>query len=246
MTKRLAVLLGVLFAVCVGVLLAMPMPSPGSFAMEVAKALLQLGVVAVASAVVSLFVFEYQRQRQNEDKQRELERKALEYREDLLKGTLTRAMAAYSQTKKVRRLLRARAVEIHSTGMLVAPDQYDACFDLLNDAQLELENLARDVRNSAPAFSSPGELEKRLWSMEKYLSRIITEYEQNRGRIPSETGRLLLQDLPELERFIESTSSKSPPASAKGPFASEVVGPYHDIQLEIRKDLLHPQLPGRV
>lgn len=233
---RLAVLLSLLFLVAVATLFAMPTPKQGSFAMEVAKALLQLGVVAVAGAVVSVCVFEYQRQRQNEDKQRDLERKALEYREDLLKAILARAMAAYSLTKKARRLLRARAVEIHSTGKAVVADPYDACFDLVNEAQLVFENLARDVHNSEPAFTAPQALVKSLRSMEGYLSQVITEYEQKRGLVPTHTGRLQLQDFPVLEQFIES-------ASSKGPFLTEVIAPYHAIQLMIRKDLLHPQLP---
>ena len=146
-------------------------------------------------------------------------------------------MAAYGLTKKARRLLRARAVEIHSAGKAVAADPYDACFDLVNEAQLEFENLARDVQNSERAFSTPETLIKCLRSMEIYLSTVITEYERNRGLVPSGTGRIPLQDLPELEQFIES-------ASKKGPLTKEVVAPYHDIQLAIRKDLLHPQLPG--
>ncbi len=190
----------------------------------------------VSATVVSVFVFEYQRERQNHDKQREFNRKAIEYREDLLKSTLRRTMTSYNQIKKARRLQRASAVELDSLGKVVVAEQYDKCFDLVNDSQLELDNLVRDVENSAPAFSSPSLLAKQLRSMEGYLSEIITEYEENRGLIPTDTGKQPLEKLPHLSRFIETYSEDSP-------FDIGVVIPYHIIQKEIRNDLLHPQLP---
>lgn len=231
----IAVLVGLFVASVAGVLIP-PAPTAGTIHMEIAKALLQLGVVAVAGTVVSVLVFEYQRERHNQDKDREFERKALEYREELLKAVLSRAMACYSQSKKARRLLRARALEHHDGITIVLANQYDQYLDLINDAQLELENLARDVQNSAPAFSSPDAIVKHLRSMDKYLSRIICEYERNRGLSTMADGKLTLDEFPVLKEYLKT--------AAESPFNPNVIVPYHEVQLAIRKDLLHPHLPS--
>ncbi|MBY0484447.1 hypothetical protein [Nitrosomonas sp.] len=111
--SRLVAALASIFGITVFVLILIPKPEHLSFEMELAKALLQLGVVSVVGVVISVLVFEYQRARNNTDKQRDLDRRALEYREDLLKSTLARAMASYSQVKKARRLFRAKGLQIH-------------------------------------------------------------------------------------------------------------------------------------
>ena len=236
MLKALIAVLVGLFLVSIAGVLIPPTPTAGSIHMEIAKALLQLGVVAVAGTVVSVLVFEYQRERQNQDKTRELDRKGLEYREELLKAVLSRAMACYSQSKKARRLLRARALEHHDGLTIVLANQYDQYMDLINDAQLELENLARDVQNSAPAFSSADTIVKHLRSMEKYLSKIIGEYEKNRGLSTMADGKLTLEEFPVLNEYLKTAS--------ESPFTPNVIFPYHEVQLAIRKDLLHPHLPG--
>jgi hypothetical protein len=48
-------------------------------------------------------------------------------------------------------------------------NQYDTFFDMLNDAQLDLENLARDVETSAKAFSESAVILEHLRSMDTYL-----------------------------------------------------------------------------
>src|SRR5688500_13161214 len=74
------------------------MPAPGGVALEVVKAILLLGGVSVIVALVSLSSFENQRARQKFDKNVErtsaqsekdlqVERRWLEYRENLLKST---------------------------------------------------------------------------------------------------------------------------------------------------------------
>lgn len=126
---------------------------------EVAKALLQLGVVAVVGAVVSLLIAEYQRGRQTLDKEqererdtldkeRELSRKRFEYREDLLKSILIRAMDAYTAVKKARRLLRARAIiKRGDDPEIVLADPYDLYLGMINDATSL--NSSRSMRNVA-------------------------------------------------------------------------------------------------
>lgn len=218
----------------------------GTLEFEVAKSLLQLGVVAVVGAVVSVLVFEYQRERQAIDKttdlerqaaekQRDIMRKALEYRESLLVSLLSRTMDAYGRAKKSRRLLRGRAIVNRGEISVVLAAQYDQCFELINSAQLDLENLARDVETSAKAFSDPTALVKHLRAMEGYLGTLIGEYEQHRRFFTGEESSLPLSRLSLLEDFIRSAKESS--------FMPTMVVPYHDVQKAIRGDLLHPNLP---
>ena len=240
-----AVLAGILIASITTLLVFFPDPRPGSLELEVAKSLLQLGVVAVIGTAVSVLVFEYQRERQTLDrkadldrqaheKHRDLERKSLEYREALLLSILSRAMDAYGEVKKSRRLLRARAISSHSQVVVVLAAPYDNCFDMLNDAQLALENLARDVETSAKAFSDTGALVSHLRLMDSYLGELITEFEDSRRRFAGDEASLPLNQLPFLEDFIKPTKESK--------FMPSMVVPYHEVQRRIRGALLHPHL----
>jgi hypothetical protein len=202
---------------------------------EIAKAILQLGVVSVIGAIVSLFTFEFQRARQLADKEREIDHKNLEYREDLLKSTLARMTAAYSAVKKARRLLRARAILSRDRpAPCVLGKPYDSYMDVVNDAQLEVENLARDIHTSAPAFSDSKSLVAELYAIDFYLGTLISEYENTRGEFEGEEPEKALGELAALQEFIGRAKG--------GPFKEHVIVPYHKIQKAIREDLLHPQL----
>ncbi|HEX6127241.1 MAG TPA: hypothetical protein VFZ23_17850 [Pyrinomonadaceae bacterium] len=242
-------------------LLVLLFPNIGDIRTEIAKALLQLGVVAVAGAVVSVLVFEYQRERQTIDKQaeldreiaekkadiereanekqRDLDRKSLEYRESLLLSILARAMDSYGRTKKARRLLRGRAILNRNGEKIVLANQYDVCFDLLNGAQLDLENIARDVKTSWRAFSTAAVADKTvddLRKMDSYLNDLIGEYEDSRNRFSGQEPSLHLSELSFLQDFLQPARMSN--------FKDAMVVPYHDVQWTIRKELMHPNLPG--
>jgi hypothetical protein len=199
---------------------------------EAAKALLQLGVVAVIGAGVSLLTFEYQRARQLEDHAREIRRQALQHREDLLRTFLAQATAAYARVKKARRLLRARARVRRAGVEMVLTESYDLYLDSLNDAQLELENLGRDVETSAQAFSARPLVADKLHSMESYLGEIIKEYE-NSGSA-SAGAEIPMHDLPALEEMLRRAKHSR--------FQPDFVQPFHDMRASIRADLFQPDL----
>ena len=226
-----------LFFLCVTALLFLHDAGAHTLRFEVAKAVIQLGVVSVIGVVVSLFSFEYQRARQWADKTRELDRKNLEYREDLLKSTLARTIAAYSSVKKARRLLRARAIvtEGHPEPAVLGP-AYDQYMDMINDAQREVENLGRDIATSAPAFSGSASLVNKLHSIDRYLNDLVEEYETGRRTFQGQHPLKMLSLMPRLNDFIGSTHGSR--------FKAQVVIPYHDVQQGIREDLLHPQFIG--
>src|SRR5262249_18814090 len=163
----------------------------GDLAFEVAKALLQLGVVGVAGAAVTLAM-----------NATELDRQRLEYRDELLDMTLRHVVTAYANVKKARRLLRAR-VGIGSGGPgLVRIDDYDRYLELVNEAQLGLENLKGDVQTSARAFSYAEVIGQSLTDMEGYLGRLVKEYEAKRQLVTQNPAGLPFTGLPRLSDFL--------------------------------------------
>lgn len=174
------------------------------------------------------------RELQEADKTKDAVRKAIDYRESLLLSTLAAAMRAYSRTKKARRLLRACARVNRGPDAMILAEPYDKYMDWLNDAQLDLENLARDIETSAPAFSKPIILRDYIRKVDSYLSALIKEYENKRGEFQGEVPSLSLSELPALTGFLAP--------SAEGDFKPSVVIPYHEVQKGLREDLLHPSL----
>ncbi len=249
-TLLLPAVLAAIFLVSTAVLAALYFYAPppaGSYKLEIAKAILQLGVVSIVGAGVSILVFKYQRERQQFDRDREHERasaeheqerqrKHIEYREDLLKATLAKTMADYNSVKRARRLLRARAIVVQDSADYVLLDPYDTYMDIINESQLDFENLARDVDMSEPAFSSSRDLVRALRTMESFLGKMLKEYETFRRDFHGDSPSKKLNELNELSAFIGPFEGSA--------FATDFVGPYHEIQRAIRGDLLHPQLSG--
>jgi hypothetical protein len=231
--RWLIAVLVTLFLVSIAIVVLFLRSAPANTVkLEFAKALLQLGVVAVAGAIVSFLIAEYQRGRQKLDKERELSRNRFEYREDLLKSILIRAMDAYTAVKKARRLLRARAIR-GDNPEVVLKDSYDLYLGMINDAQLALENLARDISNSSPAFTDSVTLAQKVWKMEHYLSELVEEYEERRRMFQDDFP---FANLPQLQEFVGHGGRN---------FRDELQTPFHDVQQAIREDLIHPNLPSR-
>lgn len=248
--RRFTLLAVVFFAAIAILILFFRDATQGTISFEVAKALLQIGVVAVFGAAVSWVMSAYQfeqarldrtRERAHQEltKERDLERQRHEYRDDLLKETLSRAVSAYASTKKARRLLRSRVGSEGTGERRVRLTDYDWYMEAVNDAQLEFESLKCDVRTSSPAFSDGESIEAHLETMEQYLGRLIKEYEGNRHIAELESDGVPLALLARLTDFLAK-------AETKQGFKDSFIDPYHQIQGKIRKELLHPRLPSRV
>lgn len=231
-------------------------PQPGSSSMELFKAVLQLGVISVAGAALAMLSFNYQFAREQEETEREnnqarkdkkseerrqkrlrdfeLISRRLEYREDLLRTILGRATSSYSAVKKVRRLLRARALVEDENDKTILPMVYDEQMMVVNDAQLEFENLKRDVENSELAFSQADEIVKNLVAIDRYLGKLISEYERRRPRITNDISTQRLSQFLRLQDFLAKSKHSL--------FMRRVVHPFHEVQKLIRADLLNPQL----
>src|SRR5437879_467277 len=177
-------------------------PQAGTPELELFKAVLQLGVISVAAAALAVLSFDYQFQRQQEETERERLRRRLEYRDELLRTILGRATSSYSAVKKARRLLRGRALREEGNGEIILTPAYDEQMGVVNDAQLDFENLQRDVENSRRAFSRPDEIVRKLRIVDSYLGNLIEEYEHERPGFTAERSTKQLAQFSDLRDFL--------------------------------------------
>jgi hypothetical protein len=228
------VLAGLFLAGVIGLIVLFCRSKPhDTLEFELAKALLQFEfqfvLVAGIGTLVSVLMFEYQQRS-----------KKLIRREKFLRSILTRATKAYSDVKKTRQLLWTRAIDGgEAGGKMARTGEYDLRLEMIIDAQLELKNLARDIKTSeqtfsdpTQTFSDPGVLRARLSEMGSYLGKLVKEYEKAFEMCPPTS--LALTDLPRLEGFTA--------ASTKGDFKKQFSDPFRAIQRDIRRDLLPPNL----
>jgi hypothetical protein len=241
--RRLRLALAALFVLSIATLwLFFRNAQANTVKFEIARAVLQLGVVSVIGAVVSSFTFDYQQARQSEDRTKELYRKNLEYREELLKSTLAKTVSVYADVKKARRLMRARALshEGHPEIVVLAAP-YDSYMGVINDEQLEIENIAGDIETSLPAFTNPKLLMDNLEFMEKYLGDLISEYEKLRPTFRGTDPLKNLSEMPALDEFLNFLGRARDGATTDSKFKKQFVIPFREIKKGIRSDLLHPQ-----
>ena len=143
-------------------------------------------------------------------------------------------MARYSAVKKARRVLRARGVTGNAPDEHVLADAYYAQIDVLNDAQLEYENLRRDVDTSRRAFTNPDQLVTALEAIDSYLRTLLSEYELAfRAFRDADSARL--SELPAMKGFLHHGTST---------FHHQLVYGIHTVQDTLRGELLHLKLPG--
>lgn len=116
----------------------------------------------------------------------------------------------YSNSKRIRRLLRARALKKRGGGspegvaaeMMLDVAVYDKLIQELNDVQLSFETQARLAEADTSLETVAPGTRKHLRSIEKYLNRIIQENEDN---LPTFTAdSVSLKSLPALKKYVGS------------------------------------------
>jgi len=231
-------------------------PGPSTLDYELAKTLLQMGAVSVAAAIVSLLAFNYQHRTQASQRELETERerrhrtaekdrderrqemrqnaelmaRRADYVDELLKSTLSRVTESYNAAKRARRQLRALARYENDSGeMMVRASVYDEWMARLNDAQLDLESVKRDVDVSRGAYPSAKEMFVCLKRMEDYLRAVRKEYEEARWQADG--------DLPldSLERLVDFIGKKK----ASKAFSEELQDQYAELRRMVRSNLLN-------
>ena len=168
--RRLALLVavaltGAVVAILVGILFSDKQPD---LAFEAGKAGLQLGVVTVFGAGVALGLRQF-------DVAREERARLREYRLSVFRDTVD----AYHKVKTVRRTLRALDLVPHASSSLSSKhtDEFHAQMCALNEAELSLERIRREIEGQEKAFPAASKQLSGLSAMENYLRDILRVWE---------------------------------------------------------------------
>lgn len=169
-------------------------------ALEIAKLSTQALLVGLAAGVL---VQEYQRKR---------EQKA--GRNAFRKSIYTNLVRVYSNSKKSRRILRARCRSISATPSRtdkpeivergVPRDVYEAQLLSINDTQLELEIMQYEIKGINEVFSDHEALADHLKKMDKYLNEVVDEFKDVYPQIGTNIECIPLSQLPMLSDFLLS------------------------------------------
>ena len=178
------------------------------------KQLWQLSLASIIGGLVSAAFSELKR-----------EQDTIEARREYLRTFHTAALVAYNRTKKVRRLLRAKAVFDSGGVPHIHLSQWEAQMLELQDVQLQFESMKRQVRLGRDVFARTPNLEAQLKTMEGYLRKILSEFESFKFPAPSPSAPL--STLPKLQGFIDYSSSP--------PFVADFADPYDEVEADLLK-----------
>lgn len=154
---------------------------------DMIKLAIQLLLIVLFGGV---FIQEYNRARARKDA-------VYEFRRAILKD-LSRA---YSDAKGARRILRARCERTKNDEDCIPLPLYDEHIATINETQLELEIMRKELRIIRSVFKKIDELICCVKHMERYLGAVFTEYEtkvkDHRGAVS-----IPLSTLPRLQAFL--------------------------------------------
>jgi hypothetical protein len=176
---------------------------PAAIQVEVFKFAAQVFVVAVLGTTGSWILAEHNRGRAAADRLLQEEKDRLSALRSLRRDVLTKVTESYTGTKRLRRVVRARFSKgsdiTQAQPMSVAPAVYDETLREINDYQLELEMVRKDLAT----YELPERdlLRDHLSRMEKYLRRLVREYE-TLDVDPARLDHIAISSIPELGEFI--------------------------------------------
>jgi hypothetical protein len=154
---------------------------------EAIKAAYQFAFVVVIGAMISWLISEYRRVQEQNEAQRDLYRKFLK-----------EFLFAYNSAKRIRRILRARALSADKS--MIKIETYNEQMMALINVQLRFEYLKKEAENT-DLFLRAKDIALYLYSIESCLNDIIDEYERkNITMSNNDTYKLI--DLKYLKDFI--------------------------------------------
>lgn len=187
---------------------------------DVFKLLVQLILISGIGGILSLSLAEFTRARERRQQLRDQQRKAFS---DIVES--------YHEVKRLRRLLRAKAVRMEPNGAkdIVDRDEYDKLLQRLNELQLRCEFYVRYAVGNQDIYGAAGpEIVVNLGLAEKFLGKLISEWEDKLVTFSGEPPVQYLAELPKLTQFIAEAnegfgpSVADPMAKAFGALAKEI------------------------
>ncbi|QPF81791.1 hypothetical protein IC762_18430 [Bradyrhizobium genosp. L] len=168
--------------------------SPKDLDTEIAKSLLSVLTASVVTQAVAIVVYQY-----NESRKTQADRDAFRAR------VLDRINEAFVKIKGLRRKLRAQAT---LTGTEEAPTYsvsqslYQETLEEVNDIQLGLEVIAKDVETNSGILKFGKEIFRGLRSMEEYLNEIVDEWEHLHAEFEGEPAVAQTSAIPKFNDLL--------------------------------------------
>ncbi len=168
-----------------GILAIQPADGRSELLLEVGKAAVGLFPVAFFSVVVAELLKRRDAEQAAAEKRAEADQARAERRDADRRAFRSRAIAAYNQSKATRRLLRGAGLRPGS-GVALTEGLLGLLDDqvrLLSEAQLTFEQLHREVEAAGSPFEERERLVEPLSRIEKYLNRVVKNWELGRARL---------------------------------------------------------------
>jgi hypothetical protein len=225
------VILGLALAIALVVFGAKMAPKlRDQFWIEIAKAGAQLGIISIIGGGIALALRLLESLRQEDrahlESRREERRILNEYRLNVLRDVTT----SYNRIKAVRRTLRAFGFRAPASPL--TPDQvteFRSQMKSLNEAQLALERLKREVKVQSDSFCEAEQIRQELETAEKYINHVIEDWEQHAVNVVAGAVPTVITSMRSLQDFLDKPQ--------KG-FGKGAADPIESVQNRIRSQTL--------
>jgi hypothetical protein len=208
---------------------------------EIIKSLLQLAVVIIIGTIVTALFKAVERSSEQLLKEAEQIRQQSRLRAETRVDYINRLGDLYRNIKSSRRALRAfglttKFITSH-TPISINSNQinmYREQMERINEAQLELEKLKIEAKN-LPNFASLKGVPENLESMEKYVGKIVSEFEEAFPLLESKRS-IPPHMLKHLEEYTGDTDRQN--YGTKYRFKKHFAEPYDEVIAIISKSLV--------
>jgi hypothetical protein len=214
-SRPIVIILTTLAIAAIASLIHWPEPLTRALGPDAYKLFLQFSLVTVVGGLVSAVFAELKR-----------ESESREARRQSLRSFHTTALSAYNRAKKLRRLITVLVPHNVNGTTYLRKKEYQALMTDLEDVQLEIESMKRQVGVAHDLFAAAKEVEELLRSMEKYLRLVLKEFEQ--APFDDEAAEFKLSDFPQLRAFIDDTDQPDG-------FVAKLSSPYDDVEAILLK-----------
>ena len=163
---------------------------------EVFKLLAELVLVAGLGGVASLVIDGLNRERERR-----------EHLKERMRNELSELITSYNDIKSIRRHLRADAIRpnLKDPAAVVDGSEYAALLGRLNDAELKVEAHYRLIDGNKDLYADSSGLLAELEKVERYLGKLISEWEDSLGTFQGSQSQRALAALPVLRGFVGDT-----------------------------------------
>ena len=117
-------------------------------------------------------------------------------------------------------------MNLAGAGLLVRASEYDGLMQTINEIQLNLEEVCKELKREDVALPEAETVKGYVKKMEKYLSHLVHEYEQKMPAFQGTPPSLPLSDMPNLQDLINP--------HPKSRIEQEFTRPYYDAIATLR------------